>query len=98
VVLEVATLNVRAGQEAAFEAAFAEAKPIIVGMKGFISLHLQKGVEHPSRYLLLVRWQTIEDHTIGFRQSPLFPRWKELLHHFYDPAPTIEHFTDLLSA
>ena len=51
-VLEVATLNVRAGQEAAFEAAFAEAKPIIVGMNGFISLKLQKGVEHPSRYLI----------------------------------------------
>ncbi len=97
-VLEVATLNVRQGQEAAFEAAFAEAKPIIAGMTGFISLHLQKGVEHPSRYLLLVRWQTIEDHTVGFRQSPLFPRWKELLHHFYEPPPTIEHFTDLLSA
>lgn len=97
-VLEVATLNVRPGQEAAFEAAFAEAKPIIVSMHGFVSLHLQKGVEHPSRYLLLVRWQTIEDHTVGFRQSPLFPRWKELLHHFYDPAPTIEHFTDLTSA
>lgn len=97
-VLEVATLNVRPGQEAAFEATFAEAKPILAGMKGFISLQLHKGVEHPSRYLLLVRWQTIEDHTVGFRQSPLFPRWKELLHHYYDPAPSIEHFTDLASA
>jgi heme-degrading monooxygenase HmoA len=98
VVLEVATLSVKPGQEAAFEAAFAEAKDIFRSMKGFVSLQLKRGVEHSSRYLLLVEWQTIEDHTVGFRQSPLFPRWKELVYHFYEQPPTIEHFTHAAEA
>ena len=92
-ILEHALLPVRAGQEGDFEAAFAEARPIIAGMPGFISLQLQRGVESPSTYLLLVEWQTVEHHQVGFRQSPQYEQWRALLHHFYDPFPVVEHFT-----
>src|SRR5262245_8005001 len=91
-ILESAVLNVRPGQERTFEGAFAEAKHIISAMPGFISLELQRCIEARSRYLLLVRWDKLEDHTVGFRASPEYQRWKALLHHFYDPFPSVEHY------
>lgn len=91
-ILEVARLDVRPGQEADFQAAFARARSSISAVPGFIDLELRRCVETPNRYLLLVHWQTIEDHTIGFRQGEHYPRWKELLHHFYDPFPVVEHY------
>jgi heme-degrading monooxygenase HmoA len=92
VITEHALLEVRAGQAEDFEAAFAEAKSIIAAAAGFISLELQRCIERPGRYILLVRWASLEDHTEGFRGSPGYQEWKELLHHFYDPLPTVEHF------
>ncbi len=92
-VLEVAVLPVIAGQEAAFEAAFAEARAIIAAMPGFLGLDLQRCLEQPHQYLLLVRWRTLEDHTVGFRGSEDYQQWKALLHHFYDPFPVVEHYT-----
>jgi heme-degrading monooxygenase HmoA len=97
-ILEVATLDVIPGREVSFEAAFSEAKPIIASMPGFISLELHKGIEHAHRYVLLVRWQTLEHHTEGFRKSPDYQRWKGLLHHFYDPFPTVEHYEQIIGA
>ncbi|HXZ51393.1 MAG TPA: antibiotic biosynthesis monooxygenase [Burkholderiales bacterium] len=97
-VLEIAILNVIPGQVAAFESAFAEAKHIISSMPGFESLELQRCVEAPNRYALLVRWQTLEDHVVGFRQSPQYQKWKALLHHFYDPFPAVEHFEPVAEA
>ena len=94
-ILEHALLPVIPGQEAAFEAAFAEARPIIASMPGFISLRLERGIENPSTYLLLVEWQTVEDHQVGFRQSAEYEQWRALLHHFYDPFPVVEHFKEL---
>jgi heme-degrading monooxygenase HmoA len=91
-VLELAVLNVIQSREADFERAFREARGIIASMPGFESLELQKCIERTNRYVLLVRWERIEDHTIGFRQSPEYQRWKTLLHHFYDPFPTVEHY------
>ena len=91
-ILEVALLNVRPQQTAAFEAAFAQAAPIIAARRGYIAHELQRCLESPNRYVLLVRWETLEDHTIGFRQSAEYQQWKELLHHFYDPFPVVEHF------
>ena len=91
-ILEVAILDVRPGSEAAFEAAFAEARPLIASIDGFLGLELQRCLEKPSRYVLLVRWRKLEDHTEGFRGSPQYQRWKELLHHFYDPFPIVEHY------
>jgi len=91
-ILEVAVLDVRAGSEAAFEAAFEEASPIIASMPGFVSHQLQRCIEVPQRYVLLVNWRTLEDHTVGFRGSPEYQEWKRLLHHFYDPFPMVEHY------
>jgi len=92
-VLESALLHVKPGQEAAFEAAFGEARHIIGAMQGFISLTLSRCVEKPNDYLLLVQWRTLEDHTIGFRQSAEYQCWRALLHHFYDPMPEVLHHT-----
>ena len=91
-ILEVATLDVRPGQEADFERAFAEASLIIASMPGYVSHDLQRCLEKRNRYLLLVNWRALEDHTVGFRGSAEYQRWKALLHHFYDPFPVVEHF------
>jgi heme-degrading monooxygenase HmoA len=92
VILEVAVLNVRAGQRAEFEQAFGKAKSIIAASPGFLGLELRHCIETPGRYLLLVRWRKLEDHTYGFRESEPYQEWKRLLHHFYDPFPTVEHY------
>jgi heme-degrading monooxygenase HmoA len=94
-ILETALLDVRPGQESAFEDAFAKASSIIASMPGYLSHELLRCIEKESRYLLLVRWETLEDHTEGFRGSPEYQQWKALLHHFYDPFPTVEHFTSV---
>ena len=91
-VLEVALLDVRPGQEAAFEDAFRKAQAIIASMPGYRSHELQRCLERPNRYVLLVRWDTLEAHTQGFRGSPQYQQWKALLHHFYDPFPVVEHY------
>jgi heme-degrading monooxygenase HmoA len=83
------------GRETEFEAAFGEARKIIESMPGFISLRVSRSLEVPSEYLLLVEWNTLEDHTIGFRQSAEYQQWRNLLHHFYEPFPVVEHFVDL---
>jgi heme-degrading monooxygenase HmoA len=91
-ILEVAILDVKAGLSEAFETAFAEASAIIAGMPGYEGHELQRCLERSDRYILLVRWQRLEDHTVGFRGSPQYQEWKALLHHFYDPFPTVEHY------
>ena len=91
-ILEVAVLNVRAGESVAFEDAFGSAQTIIASMPGYVSHQLQRCLDTPDRYVLLVKWLRLEDHTIGFRQSPQYQEWKRLLHHFYDPFPTVEHY------
>jgi heme-degrading monooxygenase HmoA len=96
-ILEVAVLNVRPGQEAAFETAMRKARPLIEATPGFASINLHRCIETPNRYLLLVSWQALEDHTVGFRQSDRYQKWRDLLHHFYDPFPTVEHYSEALS-
>jgi heme-degrading monooxygenase HmoA len=93
VVLEHALLPVRPGQEAAFEAALAEALPLIAAATGNRSVTVSRGVESPSTYLLLVEWDSVADHEEGFRGSAAYGRWRALLHPFYDPFPVVEHFT-----
>ncbi|MFB6612007.1 antibiotic biosynthesis monooxygenase family protein [Agromyces sp. NPDC056379] len=94
-ILEHALLPVVPGHEADFEAAFAEAKAIIAGMPGFIELQLSRSIETPNEYLLLVQWESVEAHEVGFRGSPEYGRWRELLHRFYDPFPVVEHFAEV---
>ena len=91
-ILEAAILEVIPGRETEFESAFALASPIIASIDGNISHQLQHCVETPSRYLLLVKWKTLEAHTIGFRGSPEYQKWRKLLHHFYDPFPVVQHY------
>ena len=95
-ITEQAVLDVRPGCEREFEVAFAEAKAIIASMPGFESLQLHRCLETPSRYLLLVSWERLEDHTEGFRNSARYEEWRRLLHHYYDPFPTVEHFSLVL--
>jgi heme-degrading monooxygenase HmoA len=94
-ILEVAMLQVKAGLCAEFEHNFKQASSIISSMKGYVDHELQKCVEDTNKYLLLVRWETLEDHTIGFRGSEQYQQWKNLLHHFYDPFPTVEHYENI---
>ena len=97
-ITEQAVLDVQPGREAEFEVAFGTARSIISASAGFVSLRLLRGIESPSRYLLLVEWETLEDHTEGFRKSAGYEEWRALLHRFYDPFPTVEHFGVVTSA
>ncbi|MCY7275821.1 MAG: antibiotic biosynthesis monooxygenase [Phormidesmis sp. CAN_BIN44] len=92
---EVAILTIKSGLSGEFETAFRKASPIIASMPGYLSHELQKCVEVDDRYLLLVRWETLEAHTIGVRQSPDYQTWKQLLHCFYDPFPLVEHYAEI---
>jgi heme-degrading monooxygenase HmoA len=91
-ILEVAILDVKPALAIEFEAAFKTATSIIASMPGYISHELQRCVETTNRYILLVNWETLEHHTVGFRRSPKYQEWRSLLHHFYDPFPIVEHY------
>lgn len=91
-ILEIASLNVRAREYEAFEAAYREASPIIASAKGYVSHEMQRCMETPGRYVLLVRWETLEDHTVGFRGSERYQQWRVALHHFYE-STLVEHYT-----
>jgi heme-degrading monooxygenase HmoA len=95
-ILEVAILNVIPGQEHEFQAAFVKASTIISSMPGYVSHQLQRCLETQNRYILLVNWETLEAHTVGFRGSAEYQEWKKLLHHFYDPFPSVEHYELIL--
>lgn len=91
-ILEQAILQVKQGQERDFETAMREAQPLIAATPGFVRLELRDCVESPGKYLLLVWWQKLENHTVDFRQSERYQQWRNLLHHFYDPFPVVEHY------
>ena len=94
-ILEAAMLNVKEDLESEFEASFKKASFIISSMPGYISHELHRCIEIKGKYLLLVSWNNLEDHTIGFRGSQEYQEWKRLLHHFYGPFPTVEHFVQV---
>ena len=96
-ILEVAILDVKPDREQAFESAFGEAQAIIASMKGYRGHQLQRCIEKLSRYVLLVNWDTLEDHTEGFRGSAQYQQWRALLHHFYGPFPEVEHYQGVYS-
>ena len=91
-ILEAARLCVRSGEAPAFEEAMRTARPLIEASEGFRGLEVRPCLEEPGVYLLLVWWERLEDHTAGFRGSDRYARWKDLLHRFYEPFPTVEHF------
>ena len=94
-ILEAATLYVKPGSINDFESAFRSAYDIISTMKGYLGHELYKCVENKDEYILLIRWNAIKDHTIGFRQSPQYKEWVELLQPFYDPQPEVKHYIDI---
>ena len=91
-ILEAVILNIKLGLEDDFEFAFKQASSIISSMDGYLSHELHRCIEVKGKYLLLVKWETLEAHTVGFRGSSDYQEWKKLLHHLYDPFPTVEHF------
>lgn len=95
-VLEHALLHVREGREAEFEAAVAEARPLIEASPGFVSLEIRRPTATGQAYLLLVKWRSVADHRDGFRQSDRYQQWRALLHPFYDPMPEVSYFGEPL--
>ncbi|TWP37703.1 antibiotic biosynthesis monooxygenase family protein [Leekyejoonella antrihumi] len=96
-VIEQVILPVRPGEEAEFERAFGHAQAIIRRQHGFRSLRLARCLERSSDYLLVVEWEHLEDHTVGFRESADYQQWRALLHPFYEPVPTVLHFSDVIT-
>lgn len=94
-ILEVAILNVKPGEEPAFERDFHDASRHISQSPGYLSHELQRCLETKHRYLLLAKWETLEAHTEGFRKSPAYLEWKRMLHHYYDPIPVVEHYSSV---
>ena len=95
-ILEVAILDVRTSQTVEFELAFTQAQSIISSMPGYVDHELKRCLEKRDRYILLVRWATLEDHTEGFRGSAEYQQWKALLHCYYDPFPNVEHYEEVV--
>ena len=91
-ILEVAILDVKIGQELSFENDFSKAQLYISSVEGYLSHELQRCLEIKNRYILLVKWATLESHTINFRGSVAYQEWKKLLHHYYEPFPEVLHF------
>jgi heme-degrading monooxygenase HmoA len=98
VITEHALLEVIPGREAEFVDAMERAKALIAASPGFVSLRVERGVERPGCFLLLVEWERLEDHTVGFRGSEAYGEWRAALHHFYDPFPVVEHFEPVVTA
>ena len=92
-ILEHALLRVSPGHEGEFEAAFAEARKVVARADGFIGLELWRGVEEPTTYRLLIRWDSVEAHMEGFRGSALYERWSELLRPHFSAPPEVTHGT-----
>ncbi|HKG06618.1 MAG TPA: antibiotic biosynthesis monooxygenase [Pedobacter sp.] len=91
-ILEVAVLYIKPGLDVRFEADFKIAGQYISSISGYIGHTLQKCMEQENKYILMVEWEKIEDHTIGFKKSDVYLKWKDLLHHYYDPFPVVEHY------
>lgn len=94
-ILEVAILKVKEGLQAKFENDFKLAEQFISSIQGYQTHSLKKCIEQNNKYILLVEWDSLEDHLKGFRKSPQYQEWKKLLHHYYDPFPVVEHYVNL---
>lgn len=96
-ILEMAQFDIKPGNEAAFEAAVAKAQPLFLSSSGCLGVRLKRSIESPSRYRLLIEWNTLEDHTVGFRGSENFVQWRALIQDHLADKPEVEHFTDVLN-
>ena len=92
-ILEVADIRIRPGQNAAFEAAIQHGIATVASRaQGFQGAKVNRGIESPERYMLQIFWDTLEDHTVAFRQGPLFAEWRAIVGPFFATAPVVEHF------
>ncbi|MEJ6003308.1 antibiotic biosynthesis monooxygenase family protein [Paucibacter soli] len=92
-ILELADIRIQPGQQAAFEEALHRGvQTVISRAQGFVGYRLRKGLESPERYLLLIEWATLEDHTVHFRGGPLFAEWRAIVRPFFASPPQVEHF------
>lgn len=95
-IIERALMAITPGSEADFEAALAKAQDdVLAQAKGFHGIRIARGVENPSTYLLLLEWDTVEDHTVGFRESELFAQWRALIGPYFAQAPAVEHYAEI---
>ena len=94
-VLEIADFDIRPGTEEQFAAAYLEAKELLAATPGFLSARMTRGIESPSRFVLMIEWQSVEAHVVGFRESERFPRWRELIGPFFAAPPKVEHVADI---
>jgi heme-degrading monooxygenase HmoA len=92
-ILEIADIRIPPGKQAEFDAAIQRGvETVIAGAKGFRGYKVNRGVESPERYLLMIYWDTLEDHTVDFRGGPLFPQWRAIVGPYFAVPPIVEHF------
>ncbi|MDO9091161.1 MAG: antibiotic biosynthesis monooxygenase [Rubrivivax sp.] len=92
-ILEIADIRIPPGQNAAFEEAIQRGLDTVASRAlGFKGAKVNRGIESPERYILQIFWDTLEDHTVGFRQGPLFPQWRAIVGPFFAAPPVVEHF------
>lgn len=97
-ITEIAQIDIKAGSEAAFEAAVAQARTAFAASKGFRGFELHRGIEKPQRYRLVVKWETLENHTVDFRGSDNFTQWRGLVGQYFASPPEVEHTETVLTA
>ena len=92
-ILELADIRIHPGQQAAFDEAIERGlRSVISQAKGFAGFKVNKGIESPERYLLMIWWETLENHTVDFRESPAFLEWRGIVGPFFAQPPQVEHF------
>lgn len=93
-ILELADIHIKPGQQQQFDVAIQHGVENVIGKaKGFAGFKINKGIESPERYLLMIFWETLENHTVDFRESPAFQEWRGIVGPFFAGPPTVEHFT-----
>jgi len=96
-ILEAVFLFVKPDLSNQFEKDFVKASQYIASIQGYLGHRLEKCLEVEHKYLLLVDWNSLEDHTVGFRNSEAYLEWKKILHHYYEPFPVVEHFENVFA-
>ncbi len=98
-ILEIADIRIHADQQTAFDEAIQRGLATVISQaRGYRGFKVNKGVEHPERYILMIFWETLEDHTVHFRQSPAFADWRAIVGPFFAAPPQVEHFTLLVKS
>jgi heme-degrading monooxygenase HmoA len=98
-VLELAEITIRPGEQAQFDAAIAQGiAEVISRARGFRRATVHKGIESPERYVLQIEWDTLENHTVDFRGSPAFAQWRAIVGPYFAQPPRVEHFTSVAAA